>query len=150
MNVHKARIEAAIFPRLLAWWMVAAREANKPEHSVILRTLRAAETEALATDRLPMKLKLLHALDRHCAPVLLGQPLPVVFMALAFSVNRMVETGKLVVRERSAFARAYEVIKEALLEHQNDVGVINEGMVAVAEEVAVKLMGAMQEKGYFI
>lgn len=149
MSVHKKRIEAAIFPRLLAWWMAAAKAHDRPDHAAILRTLRAAETEALATDRLSAKLKLLHALDRECAPILIGHPMPVVFMALAFSVNRMIDEGKILIRERSAFARAYESIKNALLEHQNDVDVINEGMVHDAEIVSDLLIRTMNEKGYF-
>lgn len=150
MKAHKARIEAAIFPRLLAWWMVAAKEANKPEHITILRTLRAAETEALATDRLGPKLKMLHALDRACSPVLLGQPMPVVFMTLAFSVNRLVDDGRIKIRERSAFGRAYDAIKDALLDHVNDVEIINDGMVPIAEDLSVRLIETMQDEGYFI
>lgn len=148
MISDRRRIELAIYPRLFGRWMRSASE-NKPEDVAILRALRDAESEALASDKLTVQLRRLQRLEDAILDPLLKTPLPVVFLAMTYALHDDLEEGALVLREGSAFDQAYEGIKAGLLAHEADPEIMTPGITEQAEALSQRIRQTMRESGYF-
>lgn len=144
----RRRIELALFPRLFLRWMKTANE-GKDSDIAILQALTDAEAEAMAAGNLAQRLRRLKRLETALTQPLEAKPLPLCFMAFAFALRDELAAGTLVLREGSAFDRAYEGIRDALLQHADDPDVITEGMADEAETIAVTLRATCRAHGYF-
>lgn len=144
----RRRIELAVYPRLFLRWMKAASE-DKPSDLAILRALAEAEAEAMAAPNLAYRLRRLKRLETALTQPLEEKALPLCFMAFAFALRDELTAGTLVLRAGSAFDRAYEGIREALLQHADDPDVMTEGMAEEAESLAEWIRATCRAHGYF-
>ena len=148
MISDRRRIECAIYPRLFARWMASASDGS-PDDLAVLTALRDAETEAMGPAASPALMRRLIRLSGAVTNPLMETPLPVVFLAMTYALHDDLEGGALVLREGSAFDRAFEAIKSALLAHEADPGIMTPGITERAEELSQGIRRAMRDAGYF-
>lgn len=148
MISDRRRIECAIYPRLFARWMASASD-NSPDDISVLTALREAEMEALGPAASPALMRRLIRLSGAVTNPMMDVPLLVVFLAMTYALHDDLEEGALVLREGSAFDRAFEAIKAALLAHEAGPEIITPGITERAEDLAQAIRRAMRDAGYF-
>jgi hypothetical protein len=148
MISDRRRIECAIYPRLFARWMASASDGS-PDDLAVLTALREAEMEALGASAPQTVINRLIRLSGAVTNPLMEAPLPVVFLAMTYALHDDLEEGALVLREGSAFDRAFEAIKAALLAHEADPEIMKPGITERAEELSQAIRRTMRDAGYF-
>lgn len=148
MISDRRRIECAIYPRLFARWMASASD-DGPDDLAVLTALKEAEMEALGASAPRTVVNRLIRLSGAVTNPLMDVPLPVVFLAMTYALHDDLEEGALVLREGSAFDRAFEAIKSALLAHEADPAIMTPGITERAEELSQCIRQTMRDAGYF-